>query len=127
MGKSDYLEVNLLNHVLRATPYTAPTTVYLAAFSVAPSDAGGGVEVSGGSYTRQTVAFGAPSGNQVANSAEVVFPIATDDWGTLVYFGIYDAPVGGNLLYTTPFAAPRTIENGDQLRIPVGQLVVSED
>ncbi len=127
MGKSDYLEVNLLNHVLRATPYSAPATVYLAAYTAAPSDAGGGTEVSGGSYTRQTVVFGPPSGNQVANAAEVVFPIAADDWGTLVHFGIFDAPVGGNLLYATPFAAARTIESGDQLRIPVGQLVVSED
>lgn len=127
MGKSDYLEVNLLNHVLRATPYTAPSAVYLAAFTVAPTEAGGGTEVSVGSYSRQTVTFGAPSGNQVANSAEVVFPIATADWGTLIHFGIYDAPSGGNLLYDTPFAASRTIETGDQLRIPPGQLVVFED
>lgn len=127
MGKSDYLEVNLLNHVLRATPYTAPAAVYLAVFTVAPTEAGGGTEVSGGSYTRQTVTFGAPAGNQVSNSADVLFPLATADWGTLVHFGIFDAPVGGNLLYDTAFAAQRTIESGDQLRIPTGQLVVAED
>jgi hypothetical protein len=127
MAKSDYLEVNILNHVLRATPYTAPAAVYLAAYTVAPTDAGGGTEVAGGSYTRQTVTFGVPTGNQVSNSADVLFPIATANWGTIVHFGIFDAPAAGNLLYHTALAAARTIESGDQLRVPTAQLIVAEE
>lgn len=127
MAKSDYLEVNLLNHVLRATPYPSPSAVYLAAYTTAPTDAGGGAEVSGGSYTRQTLTFGAASGNQVANSADVLFPIATAPWGTVVHFGIFDAPAAGNLLYHTALSAPRTIATGDQLRVPASQLVVAEE
>jgi hypothetical protein len=127
MAKSDYLEVNLLNHVLRATSFTAPGAVYLAAFTVAPTDAGGGTEVSGGAYARQTITFAAPSGNQVANSTDILFPIATASWGTVVHFGIFDAPSGGNLLYHTALAASRTIASSDQLRVPTGQLIVSED
>jgi hypothetical protein len=125
-AKSDYLKVNLLNEVLRATEFTAPGAVYLAAFTVAPTDAGGGTEVSGGAYTRQTLAFAAPSGNQVANSADILFPIATVAWGTVVHFGIFDAVSGGNMLYHTPFTASRTIDVGDQLRVPTGQLIVGE-
>lgn len=127
MAKSDYLEVNILNHVLRATAYSSPSSVYLAAFTVAPTDAGGGTEVSVGGYTRQTLSFGAPVGNQVTNDAEVLFPIATADWGTVVHFGIFDASSAGNLLYHTALAASRTINTGDQLRVQVGQLVVGED
>lgn len=126
-AKSEYLEVNLLNHVLRATAFAPPSAVYLGAFTVAPTDAGGGTEISGGSYTRQTVTFGAPSGNQVSNSAEVLFPIATASWGTVVHFGIFDAPSAGNLLYHTSLGAPRTIAVSDQLRVPAGQLIVAED
>jgi hypothetical protein len=127
MAKSNYLEVNILNHVLRATPYSAPAGVYLAAYTSAPTDAGGGAEVSGGAYTRQTLTFGSPSGNQVANDADVLFPIATSSWGTVVHFGIFDAPAAGNLLYHTSLSAPRTIVSGDQLRVPIGQLVVAEE
>jgi hypothetical protein len=126
MAKSDYLEVNILNHVLRATPYSSPSAVYLAAYTTAPTDAGGGVEVSGGAYTRQTLTFGPVSGNQVSNDADVLFPIATAPWGAIVHFGIFDAPAAGNLLYHTALAAPRTIVAGDQLRVPVDQLVIAE-
>lgn len=130
MAKSDYLEVNVLNHVLRGTPYTAPTNVYLALFTIAPTDAGGGTEVSGGSYVRQTITFGAPgtpSANQVTNSVAILFPIATADWGTLVHFGIYDAPSAGNLLYHATMTAPRNILTNDQFNVPIGQLIVGED
>lgn len=126
MAKSDYLKVNILNEVLRATNYAAPSTVYLAAFTVAPTDAGGGTEVVGGSYARQTLSFAAPSGNQVANSAEILFPTATASWGTVVHFGIFDAVSGGNMLYHTALTASRTIGAGDQLRVPAGQLLVGE-
>ena len=126
-AKSDFLEANLLNHVLRNTAYSSPAAVYLAAFTVAPTDAGGGTEVSGGSYVRQTLSFGAPVGNQVSNDAEILFPIATADWGTLVHWGIFDAAAAGNLLYHTAFTADRLILTGDQLRVTVGQLIVGED
>lgn len=126
MAKSDYLKVNILNEVLRGTNYAAPGAVYLAAYTVAPTDAGGGSEVSGGSYTRQTVTFAAPSGNQVANSADILFPVATASWGTIVHFGIFDAVSGGNLLYHTALSAARAIASGDQLRVPTGQLIVGE-
>lgn len=130
MAKSDFLEVNVLNHVLRGIPYSSPTTVYLALFTLAATDAGGGTEVSGGSYVRQPITFGAPgspSANQVSNSVAILFPIATADWGTLVHFGIFDAPSSGNLLYHATMTAPRTILTNDQFNVPIGQLIVGED
>jgi hypothetical protein len=126
MAKSDYLAVNLLNHVLRATSFAAPAAVYLAAYTTAPTNAGGGAEVSGGAYTRQTLTLGSPAANQVANVGDVLFPMATASWGTVVHFGIFDAPASGNLLYHTALSAPRTIAIGDQLRVPANQLILSE-
>jgi hypothetical protein len=126
MAKSDYLRDNLLNHTLRNTPYTAPTTVYLAAYTVPPTSAGGGTEVSGGSYVRQTVTFAAPSGGQVVNDAEVLYPIATLDWGTIVAVGIFDAAVAGNFLRFTSLGTPKIINATDQLRFPAGTLVINE-
>ena len=54
---SDYLENKVLGHVFGGTAYTAPTTLYVALYTVAPSDTGGGTEVSGGGYARQTSTF----------------------------------------------------------------------
>ena len=47
-GFSDYLENKVLEHVFENSAYTAPSTLYAALFTVAPSDTGGGTEVSGG-------------------------------------------------------------------------------
>ena len=52
-GFSDYLEDKVLDHVFGGTAYTAPTTLYVALYTVAPTDTGGGTEVSGGAYARQ--------------------------------------------------------------------------
>lgn len=130
MAKSDYLEQIILNQVLRGVAYSAPTNVYLALFTVAEDDTGGaGTEVStvGTGYTRQSITFDAPVANEVSNSADVLFPVATLDWGEVLHFGIFDAAVAGNLLYHAPLTASRTILTGDQLRFPAGQLVVGED
>jgi len=48
MSKSDYLEGKVLDHLLGRTTYTAPATVYVALYTSAPTDSGGGTEVSGG-------------------------------------------------------------------------------
>ena len=47
-GFSDYLEDKVLDHGFGGTAYTAPTTLYVALYTVAPTDTGGGTEVSGG-------------------------------------------------------------------------------
>jgi len=97
-GFTDYLEDALLKHVFTNTAYTSPTTVYAALFTVAPSDTGGGTEVSGGAYARQSMAFSVSgTGTLATNSAAVEYPTATADYGTVVAVGIFDASTSGNL------------------------------
>ena len=127
MSKTDFLETSLLNQVLRNTSYTSPTTIYVALFTLAPTETGGGTEVSGGGYARQTATFTAPAPDSVSNTADVSFPVATAGWGTIVAFAIMDAASGGNMLYFANLTAARTILTSDQLRFPSGQLIVSED
>lgn len=122
---SNYLENALINGTLRATSYTAPSTVYLALYTTDPTDADTGTEVSGGSYARQSITFGAPSNGTSTNSAAIEFPQATADWGIVAYVGIRDASTGGNLLYHTPLDASKTILNGDIFKITSGNLSVT--
>ena len=57
MSLTNFLETEVLDHVFGGNAYTAPTTLYFALFTAAPSDTGGGTEVSGTNYTRVSGAF----------------------------------------------------------------------
>lgn len=122
---SNYLENALINGTLRATSYTAPTTVYVALYTDDPTDADTGTEVSGGSYARTSVTFAAPSNGVTTNSADVTFPTCTLSWGTVTHIGLRDASTGGNLLYHTPLDASKTIDLGDIFKITTGNLSVT--
>jgi len=122
---SNYLENALINVTLRATAYTAPTTVYLALYTTDPTDADTGTECSGTSYARQSITFGAPSNGVSTNSAAIEFPQAGGAWGTITHIGIRDALTVGNLLYHTPLDASKTIATGDVFRVASGSLSVT--
>ena len=122
---SNYLENALINVTLRATSYTAPAAVYVGLYTTDPTDANTGTEVSGGSYARTAVTFGAPSNGVTTNSGAVTFPTATGTWGTVGWIGILDASTSGNLLYHTPLTASKSITSGDIFTISVGNLSVT--
>jgi hypothetical protein len=122
---SNYLENALINAVLRNTSYTSPAAVYVSLYTSDPTDADTGTEVSGGSYARTAVTFGAPSNGVSTNSADVTFPTATAGWGTVSHIGIHDASTSGNLLFHTPLDTSKTIDSGDIFKITSGNLSVT--
>ena len=124
MSFSDYLETKVLDHVFAGTAYTAPSTLYVALFTAAPSDSGGGTEVSGGAYARQTIAF-TTSGETTSNNAAIEFPTATANYGTVTHVGVYDASSAGNLMAWAALTSSKTIETGDVFRIPSGDLDIT--
>lgn len=124
---SDYLEDKLLDHVLRGTSYTSPTTVYVGLYTSDPGDDNSGTEVSGGSYARQSLSVTTASAGIVTSSADVTFPQATANWGTISHIGILDALTSGNLLMHTELTTSKTIETGDIFKIPSGNLTAELD
>ena len=122
---SNYLENALINGTLRATTFTAPTTVYISLHTADPTDDGSGTEVSGGSYIRQSATFAAPSNGASASNADVIFPQATGNWGTIGWIGIWDAQTTGNMLYHTALDASKAIDTGDIFKIASGSLTVT--
>jgi hypothetical protein len=124
---SDYLEDKLLDHVLRGTSYTSPTTVYVGLYTSDPGDDNSGTEVSGGSYARQSLSVTTASAGIVTSSADVTFPQATANWGTISHIGILDALTSGNLLMHTELTTSKTIELGDIFKIPTGNLTAELD
>jgi len=131
-GKSDYLELELLDHVLGGADYTRPATVYIALYTVTPTDAGGGTEVSGGAYARAAVTnnssnWPAAAGGSKSNGTQINFAMATAAWGTIVALGIHDALTGGNLLYWGPLTSSVVVNGGQSPYFGVGGLTITED
>jgi hypothetical protein len=126
-GFSDYLEDKVLDHVFGGTAYTAPTTLYVALYTVAPTDTGGGTEVSGGAYARQTAAFTVSGTNPTtaSNSAAIEYPTATANYGTVVAVGVFDASSGGNLLAYANLDTSKVVSTGDVFRFNSGDLDIT--
>lgn len=117
---SDYLEGQIRAHIFRTASFTKPTVLAVALYTVTPTDAGGGTEVTGGSYAR--VSRNPLDANWTAasstdgltdNAAAITFPTPTANWGTIVAFGIFDATTAGNLLVWGPITPNKTVNNGD--------------
>lgn len=126
MSLSNTFETTTLTWLLTANAATRPTAWYLALYTAAPSDTGGGTEVSGGSYVRKAVSF-TVSGDTASNSAAVEFDVATTAWGTISHVGVFDASSGGNLIAYAALTASKTIDSGDVLRVPAGDLDITMD
>lgn len=139
---SDYLENKLVDHIFRGQTFSTPT-LYIGLLTSAPSDAGGGTEVSGSAYARVKAAAGASqaltdwkstqndnlastgTGGQTSNSSPVNFPTPSATWGTVTHFGIYDASSGGNLLVHGSLNVAKTINQDDVVSFPAGSLSVT--
>ena len=126
MSFSDTFETRVLTWVFTNSSATRPTAWYVALFTSAPSDAGGGTEVSGGAYARQAVTFSV-SGNTATNSGAIEYPTATAGYGTVTHVGIFDASTGGNLIAHSALTTSKAIDTGDVLRFPAGDIDITLD
>jgi hypothetical protein len=121
---TDALEARLLDHLFKngASPaLPALATVYVALFTVVPSDSAAGTEVAGSSYARQGVAAAnwtrsGTTPTQVVNAADVLFPTVTTSAYTVVGWGLFDAVTTGNFLYWGDISPSVTCNVGDQGR-----------
>ena len=128
---SDYLEAAILNHIFRNTAiFTPPANVYLALFTAAPSDSGGGTEVTGGSYARKAVSttsqWSAPGVDGLTDNINAqAFVTATASWGTVTHVGIFDAASAGNLLFHGALTVSKTVGSGDTFQFNAGDLDIT--
>ena len=128
-GFTNYAEDLVLDWLFSTASATRPTSWYVALYTVAPGEGGGGTEVSGGSYARQSATFtiSGTAPTQAANTSAIEFPTASGSWGTIVAAGVFDASTGGNLLAFADLTAAKTIGSGDVLRFDAGTLIITLD
>lgn len=124
---SNYLENALINAILRNTPYTPPTTVYLALYTTDPTDADIGTESALGAYARQPSSYGAPANGVTVTDADITYPVVTSGSETITHIGIRDALTAGNLLFYGALTTPRALITDSELIFKAGQLSITLD
>jgi hypothetical protein len=125
---TDYTENLALTYLFTTGSATRPTAWYVGLFTAAPSDTGGGTEVTGNGYAR--VVTGTISGSGTAttftNAAAIEFAAASGgNWGTIGWAGIFTASTGGTLLAWAPLTTAKAINDGDIFRIPASSLSIT--
>jgi hypothetical protein len=126
MSLSNIFETTTLNWLFTATSVTRPTAWYIALYTVAPTDGGGGTEISGDAYVREAAAMSV-TGDNATNTGAIEWPTATGTWGTIVAVGVFDALSAGNLIAYGNLTVSKTITSGDVFRIPAGDLDITMD
>lgn len=121
---SDFAEKLLLDWLMTTGTATRPTQWFVALYTAAPSDSGGGTEVSGNGYSRQSVTFAAATspGGTTDNTGAVSFTASGGSWGTITHMGIFTASTGGNLLWHGALTASKTVGDGDTLEFAIGNI-----
>jgi len=124
---SDHAEKLLLDWLMTTGSAARPTAWYVALFTAAPSDSGGGTEVSAGGYSRKSVTFNAAStpGGSTTNSNTVTWTASGAGFGTVSHVGIFDSLTSGNLLWHGALTTARVVNDGDTIRFVSNNLTLA--
>lgn len=131
-GATDAIENALLDHLLGGPAYTPPPMLHLALYTTAPADSGsGGVEATGGDYTRIAVPndpdhWPPADAGAKANAHSITWPTPTGSWGTIRAIGILDAATGGTLLFHAQ-VTPVAVTTGQVVQAGPGTLTLTLD
>jgi hypothetical protein len=132
MSKTDLAEADILRLFTgqaTTTFTTTPITPYIALFTVAPSETGGGTEQSGSAYARILGAFSAPSGTAptaCVNSGAVLFPVVTGSGYTLLGAALMTLVTAGSMLRWSAISS-LALGVGDQANFAAGAISFTED
>ena len=121
---ANYSEKLLLDFLMTSGSATRPTAWYVALYTAAPNDAGGGTELSGDGYTRQAVTLAAASSpaGTTSNTNVPTFTANGGSWGTITHLGIWDASSSGNFLWHGALSASKTVADGDTIDFAAGNI-----
>lgn len=124
MGAATTATLNkTLDHLNLTAAYTPTGPLKIAVVTANGSSSAAGTEVTGGSYARQTIAFGAASAGSAANSAQITFSAMPA--GTVVGVEIWDSAGTPFRLWWGALTTSRTLLAGDDFILPAGSVVQS--
>lgn len=98
-------------------------TPYIALFTASPNAGGGGTEVTGGSYARQSITFGAIASGSMSSSNTITFTGLPS--ATITHYAIFDAVSSGDMKGYGALSSTATVTSGDQMQFSAGTITVS--
>ena len=135
-GMSDYLENEILDHILLTGAYVQATHIYVALCTSAPIDGDDGSDLAAKeadytSYARVACdTWDAASGGATANTGAIDFPEATGGSSTVTHFALLDNNIGDDtdhMLYWGALSAQKAITTGDTPSFAAGDLDITQD
>jgi len=105
----------------------ASTSMWLALFTAAPSDASGGTEATGGNYARKSSGAWTSGTALVANAATVTFATCTSTVGSVTHFALMTDSATGFMVGWATLSAARDLATNDVAAFEVGSLTISLD
>lgn len=105
-----------LNYIKDGTPH-------IALYTSSPNAGGGGTEVSGASYARQPVVFGAITGGSMSNNAAINFDSVPK--ATITHYAILSAETGGTMYGYGALNTPAQTELNDQINFAANSVTIS--
>lgn len=140
---TDAAENKITDAVMRGQALGVPATWYIGLDTGTCTEAGGGTEVTGGSYARVGVAasLAAWAGTQSAgsttastgtsattsNNGAVSFVTPTAGWGLVQSVRFWDAASAGVAWVCTTLTLAKTINTGDSVSFPAASLTLTTD
>ena len=123
-NSTNYIENQILDHCLGTTTFEKPS-VYVGLFSVAPTDADYGKELTGNGYSRKKATFNTAANGTTTNALDIDF----DEMPavTTVAVAIFDSAIGGNMLFFGNLIEEKETDEGDTLQISKGDLDIEID
>ena len=132
-AKSNYTAGQLLDLLFGIDGFTTPATQYIALFTAAPTDAGGGTEVStsGTDYAREAVTNDGTgwsrSTSTISNDNDIEWDEATASYGTVTAVAAFDASSAGNMLWWATKTPSETVGTGSIFAFASGALTYTLD
>ena len=135
-GKYEYLSQKALNFIFNGGTWTAPGTLYLALFTVAPTISTTGTEATGSAYARVSITSNTTNWPTISGStttmtsgAAFTFAAATGNWSSSsnqTDAGLWDALSSGNLYYWGDLTTAKPVLSGDTASFASGAVTISE-
>lgn len=120
-GISTYASNQIIDWIFGTDNMPTAVTAYVSLHTADPGYTGASELTAGGfSYSRKSVVASAASGRATANTGALTWlnlPAAT-----ITYVGVWDNSTSGNFLWGGALVTPKTVNAGDTLEIPVGDL-----
>lgn len=129
-GISNYLALELLDHVFGNGSYTAPTTIYVALSTATIDDTTTGTTITepSNNYSRVSASssnWGTASSGALDNTSALTFATPSGSWGSITYGALIDAATLGQILFYSTATPNQTPDNGDTVEYAIGAWDVS--